>query len=139
LAWDYIDLGYFLAVAEKVLRVPAERLRTVPGLIARADSALSAPKAGFSGKEHYPDFELKAAVLCARLIKNHPLPDGNKRVAFICMTEFIERNGLELVLGDDDGEVHAAFLVLVGVAANKVSEVELASWLSTRLRPRLRP
>jgi hypothetical protein len=30
-------------------------------------------------------------------VKNHPLPDGNKRAAFLTMVEFIERNGLEWV------------------------------------------
>ena len=38
---------------------------------------------------------MKAAVLCSRLLRNHPLPDGNKRVAYLCMIELIRRNGRE--------------------------------------------
>jgi death on curing protein len=128
LTWGYIDLGEFLVVAEKVLGHPADRLAAMPGLVARADSALSAPKASFSGEEQYPDFAMKAAVLCARLIKNHPLPKGNKRVAFLCMNDFIERNGFELVVDDDE-----VFEILIGVAAGNVSEGELAAWLSPRI------
>jgi Fic family protein len=33
----------------------------------------------------YPDFVDKAAVLLVRLVKNHPLPDGNKRAAWVSM------------------------------------------------------
>lgn len=132
-------MGYFLAIAEKQLGIPAERLAAMPGLVRRADSALYAPKAGFSGQEQYADFAMKAAVLCARLIKNHPLPDGNKRVAFLCMNEFIERNGFELTVDDDDDDKDDdddddAFATLVGVAAGNVSEEELASWVSARIR-----
>ncbi|HET7686335.1 MAG TPA: Fic family protein [Candidatus Limnocylindria bacterium] len=50
--------------------------------IGLAETALAAPQAGFGGVEAYPDFETKAAVLCWHLLKNHPLPDGNKRCAF---------------------------------------------------------
>ncbi|MHB8868876.1 MAG: Fic family protein [Thermoleophilia bacterium] len=31
--------------------------------------------------EFYPDFATKAAVLTVHLVKNHALPDGNKRVS----------------------------------------------------------
>jgi death on curing protein len=34
-------------------------------------------------------------VLCSRLVRNHPPPDGNKRVAYLCMSELIRRNGCE--------------------------------------------
>ena len=39
-----------------------------------------------------PDLVDKAAVLCVRLARNHPLPDGNKRVAYLAMVEFLARN-----------------------------------------------
>jgi death-on-curing protein len=102
IGWVYVDLGQFLVFAERISEVAAERLVEVPGLVGRADSALSAPKAAPFGEEQYPDFAMKAAMLCPRLIKNHPLWDGNMRVAFLCMTEFIEANGFELVVDDPD-------------------------------------
>ena len=45
-----------------------------------AESALHAPAATVGDAEFDPDLATKAAVLCARIVKNHPLLDGNKRV-----------------------------------------------------------
>ena len=52
------------------------------------DSALHAPQAGFGDDDFYSDFFMKAAVLCTRIARNHPLPDGNKRLAWICLVTF---------------------------------------------------
>lgn len=49
------------------------------------DSALHAPAAGFGDHEVYPDLIDKAAVLAVHLVKNHALPDANKRTSFITM------------------------------------------------------
>jgi prophage maintenance system killer protein len=37
--------------------------------------------------EFYPDVIDKAAVLCVRLARNHPLPDGNQRVRLDVQTD----------------------------------------------------
>jgi death-on-curing protein len=58
-----------------------------------ADSALHAPAAGFGETEFYPKFVDKAAVVIVRLAKNHPLPDGNKRAAWVALRMFVEING----------------------------------------------
>ena len=39
-----------------------------------------------------PEFVDKAAVLLERLARNHPLPDGNKRAAWVALRVFIEVN-----------------------------------------------
>jgi death-on-curing protein len=129
LAWHYLDLGDFATIAEKVVGQPAERLLAMPSVVSRADSALHAPKAKFAGHEMYPDFPVKAAILCSRLIKNHPLVDGNKRVAFLCMNEFVERNGFELAIDDED----EAFEIILGVAAGDVMEEDFATWVSGKI------
>ena len=54
------------------------------------------PRAGFGDVEVYPTILEKAAILVARLARNHPLPDGNKRTAFFLMGVFLERNGSQL-------------------------------------------
>ena len=74
------DLEDYLATARVVLELPYEQLRRLPGLLL-AESALAAPFAGFAGQEAYPALEQKAAVLLERLVRNHPLPDGNKPCA----------------------------------------------------------
>src|SRR6266545_8266626 len=64
----------------------------------------------------------KAAVLCSRLVRNHPLPDGNKRVAYISLREFVERNGY----GWTSPDANEAIQVLEAIAARGLSEGELA-------------
>ncbi len=78
MALRYLDLADFLLVAEGVLGIEAEVLAQVADLNL-ADSALHAPAASYGGVEFYEDFSTKAAVLCSRIARNHPLPDGNKR------------------------------------------------------------
>lgn len=102
----YLDLADLLVIAEMLLDTPAEDLAKA-GRLDLAESALHAPAARFDGVEFYPDMATKAAVLCAHLVKNHPLIDGNKRLAFVAMVEFLERNGYSWTPpeGDEDGEV----------------------------------
>ena len=89
------------------------------------DSALHAPQAGFGDDDFYADFFMKAAVLCTRIARNHPLPDGNKRLAWICLVTFCDLNGYELFVAKEE-----AVRTVVGVAAGEMSEDELRQWIS---------
>lgn len=122
----YLDLADYLLIAEEVLGVPAEEIARWPG-IGLAESALNAPAMGFGGVEFYPDAIDKAAVLCVRLARNHPLPDGNKRVAYLALVEFLARNEIEWA----PPSVEETVAMIEGVAAGKVTERELADWLRT--------
>jgi hypothetical protein len=73
---DYVDVAAFL------LSAPPEAVRSLPRLRS-AESAIHAPFASFGGEEAYPELLDQAAVLIAHLAQNHPLPDGNKRAAFL--------------------------------------------------------
>ncbi len=121
---EYLDPADYLLIAEAVLGVAAEDIARWPG-IGLAESALHAPAAAFAGVELYPDVIDKAAVLCVRLARNHPLPDGNKRVAYLGLLEFLARNGIEWVPPSADETV----AIIERVAAGDVSERELADWL----------
>jgi len=94
---EYLDLADYVGIASEVTGLD----EVVVGKIANlglADSALHAPSAEFGGEEFYPDFVDKAAVLMVRLAKNHPLPDGNKRVAWVALRfPHAERVGLGIV------------------------------------------
>jgi death-on-curing protein len=127
---EYLDLADYLLIAEAVTGVPAETLARIPSLDL-ADSALHAPQAEFGGVEFYPDFVVKAAVLCSRLLRNHPLPDGNKRAAWVSLQEFIERNGYEW----DPPGVDEAEAVVLAVASSEITEDELTEWLRPRVLP----
>jgi death-on-curing protein len=130
MACRYIDLIDYLLIAEQVLEIPAEELDRLQRL-GLADSALNAPAAGFAGVEAYPEFERKVAVLGWHQIKNHPLPDGNKRCALLSMIEFTQRNDRTWTPDPDDPEAGDA--VIRGVAAGSVGEAELAEWVLKRI------
>ena len=107
---EYLDLADYLLIAEAVLGVPAEEIARWPE-IALADSALHAP------------------VLCAHLARNHPLPDGNKRVAYLALLELLARNGVEWA----PPSVEETVATIERVASGTISEREIADWLrSTR-------
>ena len=89
---EYLDLADYVAIAAEVTGLDAATVMKVANLDL-ADSALHAPAAGFGETEFYPDFVDKAAVLIVRLAKNHPLPDGNKRVSWVALRLFVEING----------------------------------------------
>jgi death-on-curing protein len=125
---EYLDLADYLLIAEEVLGVPAEAIAGWPG-VGLAESALSAPSMGFGGVEFYPDLFDKAAVLCVRLARNHPLPDGNKRVAYLALVEFLARNEVEWAPPSVDETV----AMIEGVAAGSITEQELADWLRASL------
>ena len=78
---EYLDLADYVGIAAEVAGLDEVIVVKIANLDL-ADSALHAPSAEFGGEEFYPDFVDKAAVLLVRLAKNHPLPDGNKRVAW---------------------------------------------------------
>lgn len=125
-----IDLADFLLVAEAVTGLDAERLGAVPHVVARTESALAAPFAAFGDAEMYDGLVLKAAILCSRLLRNHPLPDGNKRVAYLCMIELIRRNGGEWRPVASVGE---RVQTMERLAAREVGEPEFAAWLASQV------
>ena len=132
---EYPDLADFLLVAEAVLQTPAKKIAEDSNLHL-ADSALHAPAARFAGEDFYPDFATKAAVLCAHLIKNHPLQDGNAQVALVATIEFCGRNDLKWSPppGDEDGKITAT--VLTDLAAAELTDTtieELARWMAERI------
>ena len=60
------------------------------------------PRASVLGQDAYPDLLTKAAALMQSLARNHPLVDGNKRLAWLATYVFCAKNGVELDPGDDE-------------------------------------
>ena len=70
-------------------------------------------------------------MLLERLARNHPLPDGNKRVALALMAQFLRNNGLVFGSPDpvgDDATVRA-------VAAGELDHDAIVAWIERRTRP----
>lgn len=132
MAVQYLELADFLLIAEAVTGMPAEALARSDRTVHLAESALAAPAAAYGGQEFYRDIATKAAILCSRLVRNHPLLDGNKRVAFLCMVEFLERNGHDLAIGGKRAQDAFADAV-ISLAAGETSEGDFATLIKTRL------
>ena len=73
----------------------------------------------------------KAVVLCWRLERNHPLPDGNKRAAWAALVMFIDLNGGRW--DPDPPDVDDAEHTMLAVAAGDIDEDSLAGWLGERV------
>ncbi len=125
---EYLSLGDYLAIAEKVLGIDGELLAKGAG-IGLAESALGAPQAAFGGVEFYPEFERKAAILLERLVKNHPLPDGNKRSAYASLWHFVVMNGRTWTVGSVDDIV----TTVVRVATGEIGIDELTAWVAAHI------
>ncbi len=125
----YLELADYLLIVERVLGLPAEVIANF-NRIGLAESALAAPRAGFGDVEAYPDFATKAAVLCWHLVKNHPLPDGNKRCAFLATVEFVERNRRTWIVAAGDPD--ETDRVIRAVASGDLSEGDFRDWIADR-------
>ncbi|MDA8286541.1 MAG: type II toxin-antitoxin system death-on-curing family toxin [Actinomycetota bacterium] len=68
-------------------------------------------------------------MLLEHLVKNHPLPDGNKRTAYATMWRFVVTNGRRWTLEDPDEIVP----MMVRVATGEVSTEELAEWVASHI------
>ena len=126
----YLSLAEALVIAEAVTEVDALLLSNPAG-IGLLDSALHAPQASFGGEEFYPEFMDKAAVLVVRVARNHPLPDGNKRLAWACLNMFCALNDREMVATADD-----AVDQMLAVATGEVGGRAMRAWLSGRIASR---
>jgi len=124
----YLSLAEALVIAEAVTGIDSAVLENAARL-GSLDSALHAPQAGFADFDLYPEFVDKAAVLAVRMARNHPLPDGNKRLAWGCLTMFCSLNGYELVVPPNE-----AVSQMLAVAAGDVDEAAMANWLSGRIQ-----
>ena len=130
-----LELADFLLIAEAVLEVPARRI-AIESNLHLADSALHAPLACFGGEDFYPDFATKAAVLCAHLVKNHPLEDGNAPVALVATIEFCLRNGHPWTPppDDEDGQVTAGRILSLAAEPLTDSAIDdMAQWIRERM------
>lgn len=128
---EYLDLSDYLAIAAEVTGLDIDTAIKITNLDL-ADSALHAPSAGFGDTDFYPDFVDKAAVLVVRLAKNHPLPDGNKRAAWVSLRAFVDMNGWTWNARPDIDEAERA---VFAIASGEWGEDEAADWLREYLAP----
>jgi death on curing protein len=101
---EYLDLEDLLALTRALGAGPVRDV----GLLS---SACDRPRATAFGTDAYPTLVTKAAALLHSLARNHPLVDGNKRLAWLAAIVFLDLNGYTVELADDD-----AFQLVMDVA-----------------------
>lgn len=69
-------------------------------------------------------------MLAVRIAKNHPLIDGNKRLAWACLNMFCALNGRALEVSIDD-----AVSTMFTVADGSTGEAEMSHWIRQHLSP----
>jgi len=119
---DHLSTDDLLEVAAGIL---GEVLVRDVGALA---SAAGRPRMTVFGTDAYPGLAEKAAALMHSLARNHPLVDGNKRLAWAATRVFLLLNGLDPHLPVDDAEE-----LVVGVAAGSVDMPDLAKALDAAL------
>jgi len=125
-----LTLAEVLIIAEAVTGIDADILIKV-SRIELLESAIAASEAGFGEHDLYPDFYDKAAVLCSRIVGNHALPDGNKRLGWQTLVLFCDLNEYELIVDTDE-----AVEFIQSLAAGEVSEPQLAEWIRSHVKRR---
>jgi death-on-curing protein len=110
----YLTTEQSLRIARAAVGGPVE-VRDI-GLL---DAAVHRPRASVLGQDAYPELLDKAAALLHSLAANHPLVDGNKRLAWLATYVFCAKNGVELDPPDDD-----AYELVVAVASGGTADVE---------------
>jgi death on curing protein len=121
----HLTVEQALRIARAAVSGPVE-VRDI-GLL---ESALHRPRASVLGRDAYPDLLTKAAALLHSLARNHPLVDGNKRLAWLATFVFCAKNGVELDPDDDD-----AYDLVVAVASGERDDVEeIAAILDSFIR-----
>jgi death on curing protein len=123
----FVELGDYCEIAAEVIGIEPQQVAELPN-IGLADSALAAPHAGFGGHEAFPTLLEKAAILIERLARNHPLPDGNKRAAFLAGWLFMDLNGQPFDGEDPDVDVPT----MERIAAGEATQDEIIGWLEQR-------
>ena len=114
---------------ELVLTIHADILQRYGGQAGLRDrnlleSALAQPRVTVGGKFAHKTIFDKAAAYGYHVCQNHPFIDGNKRVAFVLMDIFLQRNGWEIVAHEED-----AYSMMLNLSSNKLSKTQLTLWL----------
>jgi death on curing protein len=91
------------------------------------DSSAARPRSSAFGVDAYESLDLKAAALLHSIARNHTLVDGNKRLAWLATVVFLDLNGHEPDVGDDE-----AFNLVMDVAQGVVELAEIAARLRVR-------
>jgi death on curing protein len=96
------------------------------------EAALARPRHKWN---YQPDSDLSdlAAAYGFGVATGHPFHDGNKRSAFLAMAVFLGLNGKDITATEPE-----VVQVMTALAAGKLNEPDLATWIRTHITKRPR-
>ena len=121
MAIDFLDIHDLLEIAESL--IPKLKVRDL-GLL---EAAVARPQTTVFGNDAYESFEFKATSLMHSIARNHPLIDGNKRLAWSATRTFCLLNGYDIY-----NDVDSAERIILDVATGKLDVPEIAIALEIR-------
>lgn len=90
------------------------------------ESALAQSDMTFGGEYLYKNIYEKIAAVCYSLATNHPMNDGNKRIAVAVMLLLCKENGIGILYNQNE-------LIDLGfkLGRNEVGRVYIADWIKS--------
>lgn len=113
----YLDLDDLLGLVRLLGAGPVRDVGLLDGCARR-------PRASAFGADAYADVPTKAAALLHSIARTHPLVDGNKRLAWLATVVFLDINGWEVGVSDEE-----AFGLVMDVASHDREVAEISARL----------
>lgn len=118
---DFLTTRDLLDIAAAVL--PAVQIRDAGSL----ESAAARPRITVFGEPAYPDLFSQAGALLHSLVRNGPLVDGNKRLAWSAARVFLLMNDVDV-----DYDVDEAEQMVLRAARGEDDVAVIAEWFGGR-------
>jgi death-on-curing protein len=120
----YLTPADLIAIHEQLLSEFGGMRGITEAGFGRLEAAVAAPQASAFGEEIYVTISEKAAAICQAIVRGHPFSDGNKRVALVALSVFLDSNGHALTASND-----AAYITIMALARGELGREELAQWV----------
>ncbi|MBL9147092.1 MAG: type II toxin-antitoxin system death-on-curing family toxin [Phycisphaerae bacterium] len=124
---EYLTVHDVLAIhADQIARYGGDDGIRDAGLL---DAAVAMPLASFDGVLLHADAFAAAAAYLYHLVQNHPFVDGNKRAGTAAALTFLDLNGIEIDVLDDE-----LVELVVAVASGAATKADVAATFRGRAR-----
>jgi death-on-curing protein len=103
--------------------------------IGLVESAVTQPRQGFGGEYFHKTLAEMAAAYLFHLVKNHGFADGNKRIGAAAALTFLEINGIDTDVIDDDEMETLTLAISTGSADKAVAARYFARYTHSAEQP----